>query len=185
MKTLVLFSSANHQGNTAQVIERVSQHIDMEIINIDQLSISAYNYENQYPNDDFYPLVEKILQTNNVIFASPVYWHAPTAAMKAFIDRITELTGVAALKPKARALASKRAFVLTSSANAVICPVFDQMFSKIFGYFNMQYAGKLHADCRENITINPRELDTFISALLAKPLERSITHLSTDSNVSH
>ena len=185
MKTLVLFSSANHQGNTAQVIERVSQHIDMEIINIDQLFITAYNYENQYPNDDFYPLVEKILQTDNVIFASPIYWHAPTAAMKAFIDRITELTDVTALKPKARALASKRAFVLTSSANTTICPVFDQMFSKIFSYFNMQYAGKLHADCREKIIISPRELDWFISALVTKPLEPSLTKLSMDSNASN
>ena len=184
MKTLVLFSSANPQGNTAQVVERVAQHVDTEIINIDELSISAYNYENQYPNDDFYPLVEKILQADNVIFASPIYWHAPTAPMKAFIDRITELTDVAALKTKARSLASKRAFVLTSSANTEICSVFEQMFSKIFSYFSMQYAGKLHADCRENIAINPRELDTFISALLTKPLERSITHLSTDSNAS-
>ena len=105
--------------------------------------------------------------------------------MKAFIDRITELTDVTALKPKARALASKRAFVLTSSANTTICPVFDQMFSKIFSYFNMQYAGKLHADCREKIIISPRELDWFISALVTKPLEPSLTKLSTDSNASN
>ena len=169
MKTLVLFSSANPQGNTARVVERVAQHIEMEIINIDKLSISAYNYENQYPNDDFYLLVEKILQADNLVFASPIYWHAPTASMKTFIDRITELTDIAVLKPKARALANKKSFVITSSANAEICSVFDQMFSKIFGYFDMQYTGKLHADCRDDININPIELNAFISALAMVP----------------
>lgn len=165
MKTLVLFSSADHQGNTAKVLERVASLATLEIINIDKLTITPYNYPNQYPADDFYGLVERMLAADNLMFASPNYWHAPTAPMKALMDRITELTDVEKLKPKGRALAGKNGLVLTSSSGRDICPIFDQIFAMFFRYFDIHYSGKLNADCRDGIEIDQHELERFIAQL--------------------
>ena len=165
MTKLVLFSSANKQGNTAQLIEEVAKHHSLEVIDIDALTITPYNYQNNYPTDDFYPLVEKILAADKLIFASPVYWHAPTASIKALIDRITELTDVKRLKPKARSLAHKPAFVLATSASDALCPIFNGFFEKVFNYFDIQYSAHLHANCREGFNIEINALSQFNEAL--------------------
>ncbi|MDA0149781.1 flavodoxin family protein [Vibrio sp. LaRot3] len=165
MKTIILFSSANKQGNTAQAIAALEVDHAVDLIDIDQLSISPFNYQSDYPNDDFYPLVEKILNAQNIVFASPVYWHSVTAPMKALIDRMTELLEVPEFKPKARALASKRAFVLASSASPELCPIFSGFFERLFAYFNMEFGGALHAASRDGFYVDPQQLAQFSAKL--------------------
>lgn len=165
MKTLVLFSSANKQGNTAKTIEHIAADHTVEVVDIDLLTITPYRYENRYPADDFYPLVEKMLASDNIVFASPIYWYSVTAPMKALIDRMTELLDVAELKPKARALESKRGFVLTSSGKQAICPTFHSFFEGLFRYFNIEYAATLHAACNSGYSIDSKEVSLFNQAL--------------------
>jgi Multimeric flavodoxin WrbA len=38
-------------------------------------------------NDDMVEIYNKIIQSDILIFGSPIYWYAPTAIMKCFIDR--------------------------------------------------------------------------------------------------
>ncbi|WP_448566457.1 flavodoxin family protein [Thalassotalea ganghwensis] len=161
MKKLVLFSSANKQGNTAQLIHRLTENQSLEVIDIDELNISPYNYQNDYPKDDFYSLVDKIVAADKLIFASPVYWHAPTAGIKTLIDRITELTDVSELKPMARALADKKALVVTTSASEEISDIFDGFFKRFFDYFNMDYIAKLHVCCRNGFDVDNNALIHF------------------------
>ncbi|GAK86149.1 hypothetical protein JCM19238_3739 [Vibrio ponticus] len=110
-----------------------------------------------------------MLAADNLVLASPNYWHAPTAPMKALIDRITELTDIDALKPKGRALAGKNGLVLTSSAVSEICPIYDQIFARFFEYFDIPYAGKLHADCSDGIKIDQQQLQDFLHILNRQP----------------
>jgi len=168
VKTLILFSSANKQGNTAKVVSEVSTPIKTEVIDIDLLRITPYNYDNNYPADDFYPLVEKMLLADSIVFASPIYWHSVTAPMKALIDRMTELLDVKELKPKARQLEGKRGFVVTSSASPEICPIYHGFFKNVFKYFNIDLAGTLHAPCRDGYYVESNELKQFKSALNAE-----------------
>lgn len=165
MQTLILFSSANKQGNTAKTIDAVKNNHSSEIIDIDQLNITPYNYQNDYPADDFYPLVDKMLAADNIVFASPVYWYTVTAPMKALIDRLTELLDVADLKPKARALEAKRGFVLTSSGKTQICPVFHGLFIGLFDYFNMAFVATLHAACHDGYSLAEEDLQQFTDKL--------------------
>jgi multimeric flavodoxin WrbA len=165
VKTLILFSSANKQGNTAKTINAVNSTHRSEIIDIDQLKITPYNYQNDYPSDDFYPLVDKMLAADNIVFASPVYWYTVTAPMKALIDRLTELLDVAELKPKARALENKRGFVVASSGKTEICPIFHGLFKGLFNYFNMEFAATLHAACHNGYSLSEKELQHFTNTL--------------------
>ena len=165
MKTLILFSSANKQGNTAKTIDAVNRSHESEIIDIDELVITPYNYQNDYPADDFYQLVDKMLAADNIVFASPVYWYTVTAPMKALIDRLTELLDVAELKPKARALEHKRGFLVTSSGKAQICPIFLGLFHGLFDYFNMEFTATLHAACNDGYSLSEQDLQHFTNAL--------------------
>ncbi|EEX94248.1 FMN reductase, NADPH-dependent [Vibrio orientalis CIP 102891 = ATCC 33934] len=161
MKTLVLFSSANKQGNTAQLVSELFQHHPAEVVDIDELAITPYNYNNDYPTDDFYPLVEKMLAAEHLVFASPVYWHSVTAPMKALIDRMTELLDVAELKPKARQLEGKLGHVVASSASPEICPIYHGFFKNVFKYFNIEMGGTVHAPCKDGFYIEPNDLTAF------------------------
>lgn len=38
-------------------------------------------------DDDMRPIYQAIIQSDVIIFGTPVYWYGPTALMKAFIDR--------------------------------------------------------------------------------------------------
>jgi len=168
MKKLVLFSSANKQGNTAKLVASLVDHPSTQVVDLDELTITPYNYDNHYPEDDFYPLVEKILTAECVIFASPVYWYAPTATIKVLVDRITELTDVQELKPKARALADKKAYLLATSVHETLFPIFECFFGGVFRYFDMDYRGHLHLNCRDGFAINPQEIEQFNQAMQPK-----------------
>jgi multimeric flavodoxin WrbA len=165
MKNLVLFSSANESGNTATLLAQVMVDNNCEIVNLDKLVILPYNYQNQYPADDFYPLVDKMLAAKTLVFASPVYWSAPTAQMKNFVDRLTELLDVGELKAKARAFENKPALVLTTSASERVSPVFYGFFNELFRYFKMNFKACLHANSSDSLKTNQHELSFFTAQL--------------------
>ena len=89
--TIALFSSARPNGNIGKLLQQIKLQWPMEIIDLESLTISPYNYENKYQTDDFYALIDKILQCENIVFVSPVYWSGVTYLMKNFIDRLCEL----------------------------------------------------------------------------------------------
>ncbi len=148
--TLIIFSSARQSGNTAQLVFDTQQQCQsVKRVSLDQLNITPYNYENQYPEDDFYELVEDILAADNLIFASPVYWAGTTANIKALIDRLTELCDVPALKHKGRALKGKRGFYLATSVKDEVSPAYYEFFRHIYAYFDMEFTDQLHINCTD------------------------------------
>lgn len=149
-QTLIIFSSARQKGNTAQLVSDVRQlSSNVKLVYLDRLNITPYNYENQYPDDDFYELVEEILAADNLVFASPVYWAGVTANIKALIDRLTELCEVPELKPKGRALKGKRGFYVATSVKAEVSPAYHEFFRHVYAYFGIKFPDQLHIDCSE------------------------------------
>ncbi|MCD6515660.1 MAG: flavodoxin family protein [Candidatus Odinarchaeota archaeon] len=54
--------------------------------------LSDDQYTCRYPcviEDDMRKLYEMVLESNGIIFATPIYWYAPSGVMKNFIDRLT------------------------------------------------------------------------------------------------
>ncbi len=45
-------------------------------------------------NDDFRIVMNKMLNTDVIVFLTPVYWYSPSARMKNLIDRLTSLENV-------------------------------------------------------------------------------------------
>ncbi|MBU2897449.1 flavodoxin family protein [Vibrio hepatarius] len=165
MQTLILFSSANKNGNTAKTIGKIYTDHECEVIYLDTLNITPYRYDNQYPDDDFYCLIDKIRHADNIVFASPVYWYAVTAPMKNLIDRLTELGDSPKLKSQANLLTSKRGFVVSSSGNRRLCPIFRAFFSEFFEYNKIKFVATLHASDRNGYHIDNKNIELFNSAL--------------------
>jgi len=164
--TIAIFSSARKNGNTDKLLQQLNKQWPMEIIDLDSLTIGAYNYENDYRSDDFHPLIDRMLLSENILFVSPVYWSGVTSPMKTFIDRTTELLDIPELKSKAKLLKNKKAYVVTTSANDKVSPTFSSFFSSVFNYFEMKFAGLLHVNYRDGHSElnNERNISKFLES---------------------
>lgn len=100
MNIVILNGSPRKQGNTKAVIEALTQGINpnqhnIEVINTNALNISgclACNYckngDHQcIHKDDTNPVIEKIVQGDLLIFATPVYWWGISAQLKLVVDK--------------------------------------------------------------------------------------------------
>lgn len=99
MNILVLQGSPNVQGSTAILVEefcrgaREAGHA-VEVVDVDRLSIApctgcvACGYEGPcVQHDDMDALRRKILSTDMLVLATPLYYYGMTAQLKTVIDR--------------------------------------------------------------------------------------------------
>lgn len=99
MKIVVLFASPNVHGSTSLLVEsfhkgaREAGH-DVEVIDVTKAKIHpctgcvACGYEGTCViNDDMMEVREKLLNSDMVVFASPLYYYGMTAQLKTTIDR--------------------------------------------------------------------------------------------------
>jgi multimeric flavodoxin WrbA len=84
MATIALFSSSRRHGNTGQLMDRIASELDIEVVDLARQRMSPYDYEHLNRNDDFEPLMARVLAHEQIIFATPIYWYAVSPAMKVF-----------------------------------------------------------------------------------------------------
>jgi multimeric flavodoxin WrbA len=98
MKVLGVNGSANANGNTHMALEIVSEvlkekGIDIEIIDLVNYNIKPFSFISQEKQADDIPiLLEKLLECDGLILASPVYYSNVTSRMMMFIERIGPLS---------------------------------------------------------------------------------------------
>lgn len=92
----VLFGGSRSEGNTAQITKYALEGLDYNWIDLTQYllhPVRDLRHENEdietYP-DDYKEIIDKVLESDTVIFASPVYWYSISASLKAFIDHWSE-----------------------------------------------------------------------------------------------
>ena len=71
--TIALFASSRRKGNTGQLMDRIARELEIEVVDLAEKNISAYDYEHRNRDDDFEPLMEHVLGFEKIIFASPIY----------------------------------------------------------------------------------------------------------------
>ena len=127
---IALFASARRHGNTGALMDRIASELDIEVVDLGALAIAPYDYKHGHRGDDFEPLFRRVLDYENVIFASPVYCYAVAPPMKAFFDRITDFLDLPqALQDEARRLRGKAAYVVCTSIYDAPPPSFIRAFS--------------------------------------------------------
>jgi multimeric flavodoxin WrbA len=91
--------------------------------------------------DDMNNIYPRIIESDVIIFGTPVYWFGPTALMKAFLDRFVYFTcpeNGAKVRGKAAAIAVPFEDTDLETAAPLVA-----LFEKSFEYLHMDLAGKL------------------------------------------
>jgi multimeric flavodoxin WrbA len=147
LSAIVLFSSSRRLGNTGQLIDRIGLELDIEVVDLATQRMSSYDYDHQNRNDDFEPLMKRVLAHEQIIFATPIYWYAVSPAMKIFLDRISDLLELPDLLPEGRRLRGKKAYVACTSISDEPSVAFVDAFRETFGYLGMHFGGMVHVNC--------------------------------------
>jgi multimeric flavodoxin WrbA len=147
--TIALFASSRRHGNTGRLIDRVAADLRIGVIDLADRKLSAYDYDHRNRGDDFEALIGQVLEFDQVIFASPVYWYAVSPPLKVFIDRLSDLLDLEELREQGRRLREKAAFVVCTSVCEEPAPAFVGALCETFDYLGMRYGGILHANCAD------------------------------------
>jgi multimeric flavodoxin WrbA len=149
LSTIVLFSSSRRRGNTGQLIDRIALDLKIAVVDLARLRISPYDYEHLNRMDDFEPLIKHVLEHDQIIFATPIYWYSVSPAMKVFFDRISDLLELPDLLSQGRRLRGKNAYVVCTSISDEPSPAFLDAFRDTFGYLGMHFGGIAHVNCQD------------------------------------
>jgi multimeric flavodoxin WrbA len=141
---IIIFGSSRSKGNTWEAIQEAiafSSLKNIPVINLNDLNISQYNYNHSNKDDDFIPVIEKIISYKHIILATPIYWYTMSAIMKIFIDRFTDLLTIR--KDLGRKMRGVKLSIITSYS---VYPEGKRGFEEIFKYF-AEYMGISYNKC--------------------------------------
>lgn len=143
-KQIILLGSSRSFGNTRKAVDGIIGKHDIPLVDLLALDIKPYDYEYRNKSDDFIPLVERIIEFETIILATPVYWYTMSALMKIFIDRISDLLDIR--KELGRKLRGKKLFVI-ASFNTSLPKGFEDTFEQTCLYLGMEYLGTSFIYC--------------------------------------
>jgi multimeric flavodoxin WrbA len=95
-------------------------------------------------DDDMLPLYQTIADSDVLVFATPVYWYAPTALMKAFIDRLVPFN-----RPQGRPLIQGKGAILVvayEEEGPEAAGPLVRMFELSFRYLGLRFLHRLVID---------------------------------------
>jgi multimeric flavodoxin WrbA len=166
---IALFGSSRRLGNTGQFLDHIAAEMDVEVVDLGQLRMSPYDYEHRNRDDDFEPLMKRVLAFDRIIVASPVYWYSVSPPVKVFLDRISDYLDIPELQPEGRRLRGKEAYVVCTSIYDVAPTPFVESMTATFSYLGMHFGGVAHANCSEGYSrsIHESEVAAFVSLLMA------------------
>jgi multimeric flavodoxin WrbA len=150
-KTIIILGSSRSFGETRKAIEKIIEDIEVPIIDLKELNISAFDYDHHNLSDDYIPLMEKITDYDILVLATPIYWYNMSAIMKIFIDRLSDLLHLR--KDIGYKLRGKKLFVV-ASFNSSRPKSFEDCFQQICDYMGMSYEGCSFICSGNNLELN-------------------------------
>ena len=84
MSILFVNASPNKDGNTAKLAKTLLAGKNYETLNLIDYKIYAYGQE--FSDDQFAEVIEKIKAADTVVMGSPLYWHNICGLMRNFLD---------------------------------------------------------------------------------------------------
>ncbi len=142
MSIVAILGSSNSHGNTRKLCDECIQAAGADLIDLNDLAISPWDYQGKNVDDGFTQVTEKLLRATDIVFCTPVYWYAMSAQMKTLFDRFSDL--ITRRKRVGRLLADKRTWLLVSGFDPLLPEGFEVPFKRTSEYFNMIYSGSLY-----------------------------------------
>jgi multimeric flavodoxin WrbA len=138
-------------------VHRIVQELGINVVDLSGLRMSAFDYAHLNRDDDFEPLMNRVLAHEQVIFATPIYWYAVSPAMKVFLNRISDYLELPDLLPKGRRLQGKNAYVVCTSICEEPSTSFVNAFRETFDYLGMNFGGIMHINCQDGYLPNTHD----------------------------
>jgi len=152
----IILGSSRRKGETGQIVDQFCSMYPMPVYDLNDYNISYFDYEYRNREDDYLPLMTKLLNEHDTfIFATPVYWYSMSAVMKAFFDRFSDLLKFE--KPTGRLLRTKSMAVISCGYDRELKPGFYMPFIESARYLGMEYLGDVHCWMREEEQV-PEEI---------------------------
>ena len=141
MKILFVNGSPNKNGNTARLAGELLAGKQYDTLNL--VDYKLYAYGQQFDDDQFAEILEKMKAADLIVIGSPVYWHNMCGAVRNLLDRFYGPVSPGALSGKTLAFvfqgAALEPWMLEKGAYTM------KRFAKLYG---MDYAGMV-TDSRE------------------------------------
>ena len=149
MKSIILLGSSNSNGNTKKITDLISAKTNSDVIDLKQLNISEFDYDFKNINDDFHPLLKRIVENYDLmILATPVYWYTMSARMKIFLDRLSDCLKIK--KDIGRRLRGKKIAIVSCGSDKVLKHGFHMPFQETAKYLGMHYVDDVHCWINEH-----------------------------------
>jgi NAD(P)H-dependent FMN reductase len=159
LSTIALFASSRRDGNTGRFIDRIASPLGIEVVDLGDRRLTAYDYPHRNRH---------VLQHEQIIFATPIYWYSVSPAMKIFLDRISDFLELPELVDDGRRLRGKSAHVVCTSVSDAPSTAFVAAFRHTFDYLGMRFGGVAHANCRDGFVAGVHDQEVMRMASLIR-----------------
>lgn len=134
MSILFINGSPNKNGNTAGLAEKLMDGKAYQVL--DLVDHKVYGYGQQFPDDQFAEIVEKMKEADTIVIGSPVYWHNMSGMVRNLIDRFYGSVPSGALKGR------KFVFLFQGAApEAWMLEKAEYTMSRFAKMYGMEYVG--------------------------------------------
>ncbi|MBA4417878.1 MAG: hypothetical protein C0392_08210 [Syntrophus sp. (in: bacteria)] len=155
MKTVILFGSPRKDGNTIQLANAVSDTLKTRGGNVRMLYLNDLNIRpcqgclrclkngSCKINDDMKDIRKYILESDLIVYATPLYWYGPSGQLKVAMDR-----SLAFMDEKFNSrVEGKKAVTLVTLADETLdsCEPILGMFRKTFDLLKISWVGNVEA----------------------------------------
>lgn len=153
VKILGVIGSPRRKGNTHILVSEIlkgakEEGASTDVVCLNDLNINecdgchaCWKGKQSSKNDDMNDIYPKLIESDVIVFGTPVYWYGPTALMKMFIDRFVYFnSGENRIKIKGKLAVLAVPFEEKNSETANLLVAF---FEKSFQYLQINLIGKI------------------------------------------
>lgn len=134
MSILFINGSPNKNGNTAKLAEKLMDGRAYQTLNLADYKV--YGYGQNFEDDQFAEIVERMKAADTIVIGSPVYWHNMSGMVRNLIDRFYGPVPSGALKGR------KFVFLFQGAApEAWMMEKAEYTMSRFAKMYGMEYVG--------------------------------------------
>ena len=170
MNVLIIVGTARTGGNTWKSVHALTRSIsayredfNIKIVDLSALSINFFRYSKDEVPDDFIGVVKRMVDSDAIVFATPVYWYSMSTIMKAFFDRLTDILMIESYRPIKKALKGRLTYLIANGEDQEIPEGFVVPFKFTSKYLNMSYCNEVYLEFKGNYSVseNDKRIEIF------------------------
>ncbi|MFM0772380.1 flavodoxin family protein [Streptococcus suis] len=85
MTTLFINGSPNKNGNTVALAQKLLANQEYETLHL--VDYKIYDYGQDFSDDQFEEVIQKVFAADTLFIGSPVYWHSINGLVRKILDR--------------------------------------------------------------------------------------------------